>query len=128
MAWDELNAPLGQDKQKRLPKLPAAVPQLLAGALGLFVIAMVVWAIFANDPLGGEPVAVVAIPSANKQAGGEGMQQPHPEGAPDTTGAIKTPAPVVPPGAKTITIIDGSSGKRQDVVVPGNSNGDAAKR
>jgi hypothetical protein len=27
---DDLNAPLGQDKKKRLPELPANAPQLLA--------------------------------------------------------------------------------------------------
>ena len=60
MTSDDLNAPLGQDKRKRLPKLPAAAPQILAGVLGLFGIAVVAWAIFVNDPLGGEPTAVVA--------------------------------------------------------------------
>ena len=32
-----------------------------------------------------------------------------------------------PPGSKTITIIDGSSGKRQDVVIPGNGSDAASK-
>ncbi len=123
MSWDDLNAPLGLHKRKRLLKLPAAAPQLLAGALGLFVIAVAVWAIFANGPLDGEPAAVVAIPPVAKQVGGDR--------APDTTGAIKAavPAtPVAPPGTQTITIIDGSSGKRRDVIVPGNASGDAGKR
>jgi len=124
VAWDELSAPLGQDKRKKPPKLPVAVPKLVAAGLGLFVLALVVWAVFANDPLGGEPTAVVAIPSASKQA--ERTQQ-SPAGAPDTTGAIKAPAQAIPPGSKTITIIDGSSGKRQEVVVPGNAKDDATK-
>ena len=62
MTFDELNAPLGQHKRKRVSKLPAAVPRLLVGVLGLFVLAVAAWAMFVNDPLGGEPVAVVAIP------------------------------------------------------------------
>ncbi len=114
MTFDELNAPLGQHKRKRVSKLPAAVPRLLVGALGLFVLAVVAWAIFVNDPLGGEPVAVVAIPGAKQSDG----KQP-PSGDPGATGSIATPAkPTVPPGSKTITIIDGSSGKRRDIVIP----------
>jgi hypothetical protein len=36
LSSDDLNAPLGQDKKKRLPKLPANAPQLLAALLGMF--------------------------------------------------------------------------------------------
>jgi polysaccharide deacetylase 2 family uncharacterized protein YibQ len=140
---DDLNAPLGQnigqDKRKSLPKLPAAAPQLLAGALGLFGIAVVAWAIFVNDPLGGEPTAVVATtPPAAKQAGidnaGDGKQHSRYDGPADkaAAAAAKTATPSAagvapPPGAKTVTIIDGSSGKSQDVVIPGNSSGNATK-
>ena len=132
MAPDDLNAPLGQDKRKGLPKLPAAAPQILAGALGLFGIVVVAWAIFVNDPLGGEPTAVVATGSPAKpqaKPAGDGQQQSHRDGppsdkAPSTTVVIPA-AP--PPGSKTITIIDGSSGKQQDVVIPGKSSGSAPK-
>src|SRR5665811_2365347 len=44
--------------------------------------------------------------------------------APSTTVVIPA-AP--PPGSKTITIIDGSSGKHQDVIIPGKSSGLAPK-
>ena len=132
MAPDDLNAPLGQDKRKGLPKLPAAAPQILAGALGLFGIVVVAWAIFVNDPLGGEPTAVVATGSPAKpqaKPAGDGQQQSRHDGppsdkAPSTTVVIPA-AP--PPGSKTITIIDGSSGKHQDVVIPGKSSGLAPK-
>ncbi len=120
MASDDLNAPLGQDKRKRLPKLPAATPKIVAGALGLFGIAVAAWAIFVNDPLGGEPKVVVAtnLPAA-KQAGmndgGDGNQHSRHDGM----NGKAAPANAAPPaGAKTVTIIDGSSGKRQDVVIP----------
>jgi polysaccharide deacetylase 2 family uncharacterized protein YibQ len=132
VAPDDLNAPLGQDKRKGLPKLPAAAPQILAGALGLFGIVVVAWAIFVNDPLGGEPTAVVAtgspvIPQA-KPAGNEQHSRhdgPPSDQAPSTNVVIPAAAP--PPGSKTITIIDGSSGKHQDVVIPGKSSGLAPK-
>ncbi len=115
MTWDELNAPLGQHKRKRVSKLPGAVPGLLVGALGLFVLAVVAWAMFVNDPLGGEPVAVVAIPGAKPDNG----KQPAAADEPGPTGSIAQPAkPAAPPGSKTITIIDGTSGKRRDIVIP----------
>ena len=133
MAPDDLNAPLGQDKRKGLPKLPAAAPQILAGALGLFGIVVVAWAIFVNDPLGGEPTAVVAtgspvIPQAKPAGDGEQHSRhdgPPSDQAPSTNVVI--PAATPPPGSKTITIIDGSSGKHQDVVIPGKSSGLAPK-
>jgi polysaccharide deacetylase 2 family uncharacterized protein YibQ len=137
VAPDDLNAPLGQengqDKRKGLPKLPAAAPKILAGALGLFGIVVVAWAIFVNDPLGGEPTAVVATGSPAKpqaKPAGDGEQHSRHDGppsdkAPSTTVAIPAAAP--PPGSKTITIIDGSSGKQQDVVIPGKSSGSAPK-
>ena len=126
---DDLDAPLGQTKRKGLPKLPAAAPQILAGVLGLFGIVVVAWAIFVTDPLGGEPTAVVATGSlAKPQAKPEGDGQQHfrhdGQAAGDTPSvkvAIPAAAQPPPPGSKTITIIDGSSGKRQDVVIPGKS-------
>jgi hypothetical protein len=65
----DLNAPLGQDKRKRLPTLPVSEPQLLAGVLGVSGLVVVAWAAFVSDPLGGEPTAVVATnapPSAQR--------------------------------------------------------------
>jgi len=138
VASDDLNAPLGQDRQKRLPKLPIAGPQLLAGMLGLFGLLVVSWAVFVNDPLGGEPVAVVAAKrpaavQAKQDSDGDGKQHARYDGpaakAPDPALAAATAAMATtpPPGAKTITIIDGSSGKSQNVVIPGNSSGGASK-
>ena len=134
MASDDLNAPLGQDKKKHLPKLPTSTPQLVAGVLGLFGLLVVSWAVFVNDPLGGEPTAVVAAkppaPAQGKPASdGDGREHSRYDGpaakAPDPAAAAAAKAAAMPPGAKTITIIDGSSGKSQDVIIPGNSS-DAA--
>jgi polysaccharide deacetylase 2 family uncharacterized protein YibQ len=124
---DELNAPLGQTKKKsRLPKLPVALPQLLAGALATVGVVVVLWAAFVTDPLGGEPIAVVATKApanAPGAAAGDGKEHNRFDGE---TGRAAIPAgPAaektadVPPGSKTITIIDGSSGKSKDVVIPG---------
>jgi len=123
VAPDDLNAPLGQDKRKKL-QIPTAAPQILAGALGLFGIAVVIWAIFVNDPLGGEPTAVVSTSSIAKKAdtAGDGRQHSRYDGPSVAAPAATPPATVTPPSGQTITIIDGSSGKHQDVVIPGKSS------
>jgi len=139
---DDLNTPLGQNKRKQLPKLPIAGPQLLAGMLGLFGLLVVSWAVFVNDPLGGEPTAAVVVtkPPGASQAmpdSGDGKQHARYDGpaaaAPNAAqaaaaaAAAATKATTPPPGSKTITIFDGSSGKSQEVVIPGNSSGAAPK-
>jgi uncharacterized protein len=136
VAPDDLNAPLGQTKKQRLPKPPGNAPQILAALLGLFGLAVAAWGIFVNDPLGGEPVVVVAttpLPAgaAKADAGGDGKQHARHDGimasAPDATTAtakIKTEPPP-PPGSKTVTIIDGSSGQSHNVIIPGNGKAGA---
>ena len=139
MASDDLNAPLGQDKRKKLPKLPVAAPQLLAGVLGLFGLLVVSWAVFVNDPLGGEPVAVVATKppaasQAKQDADSDGKQHSRYDGPAATAPIRQLPPPRRQrpprrrPAARPITIIDGSSGKSQDVVIPGNASGAAPAR
>ena len=113
---DDLNAPLGQDKKsKRGSALPAFLPRALAGALGLCLITFLLWAATADDPMGGEPVALVAVNPAPKVA--DDAQQPvkvvraSPSEGPDAASG-----PAV--GSKTVTIIDGTSGKREEITVP----------
>ncbi len=136
MAADDLNAPLGQDKRKRLPKLPASAQQLLAGALGLFGLAILGWALFGDNPLGGEPVAVVATMQqesgqAKAEAGGDGRQHSRHDGEagskPAVAAADAKPKAAPPPGSKIVTIIDGSSGQSHSVVIPGKTSGGSAK-
>jgi len=116
---DELNAPLGRDKGKQATAKPRrfGAPQVLAGLLALSGLVVAGWAMLVNDPLGGEPVAVVstkAKPGDKPTAAGS----EHRDGvAPATASAdVKIPPPA---DSKTVTIIDGSSGKRQDIVIPG---------
>jgi len=124
LSSDDLNAPLGQNKRQQRSKWLAATPQILAGVLGLFAIAVAGWAIFGNDPLGGEPTAVVAVTPPGKAPAkpqGDGEQHAHHDGPPsENVPPVKvvTPDPVAPPGGKTITIIDGSSGNRQNIIIP----------
>ena len=60
---DDLSTPLRQDKvrPKRRYRLPFTGTQALAMLLGLFLVVFVVFAIFNDDPLGGEPIAHIAL-------------------------------------------------------------------
>jgi polysaccharide deacetylase 2 family uncharacterized protein YibQ len=116
---DDLSTPLGQEtvRRKRRYRLPFTVAQALAVLLGLFLVTFVGFAIFNDNPLGGEPVARIAIrpsaPTAEKAAAvpldvaGNGAKS-----------AAREPASGE---QKTITIIDGSSGARQSVVIAGDA-------
>lgn len=122
MSVEDLSKPLGMVREAargvRLPRI-GALPVVTA-ALGAAVAGIVVWAALVDDPLGGEPRARVPIsgtaPEPRKPAGGE-------TALPGTG-----PAPVAeaPPGGPTVTVIDGMSGKTQQVSVgqPAGSGAD----
>jgi hypothetical protein len=149
MSADEFSAPLGQGTtKKRQFSIPISPAHALAAALALFTVVFVVWALVAKDPLGGEPFAVApadvkaaAVPPAKapgapdkavaaapstpaaSSAGPGGTSRsegPAPTATPSQSSAA---APATPPGSKTVTIIDGTSGKRQDIVVPDTRTG-----
>jgi polysaccharide deacetylase 2 family uncharacterized protein YibQ len=111
---DDLSTPLGQTPARRRRfRLPFSLPQAATVLLGLILVTFLGFALFNHNPLGGEPTARVAI-----------RQPPASDGKPETTPhAVQKPATgaatTAPAGQKTITIIDGSSGARQDVVVGG---------
>ena len=134
MLADDLNAPLGQHKtQPRRAGVPVALPRVIVGALSLGVVAVAGWAMIADDPIGGEPMVIVPAnlraDTAVKKPEEVSLRSPAPgirsnaeglgyNGQP--AGAGEPTAPVIPPGSKIITIIDGTSGKRQDIVIPGS--------
>ena len=129
MAQDDLNAPLGQNpkKKKKRHQLPVAAPQIVAGALGLFGLVAIGWAMFGNDPLGGQPVAVVATTPTDMGAGRQGGKPGQQQGMASAAIPGPTAKAAVPADGRTITIIDGSSGAHHDVVIPG-SGGSAPNR
>ena len=65
---DDLSAPLGQKtaRQKRRFRLPFTAMQALAVLLGLVLTAFAGFALFNNNPLGGEPVAIVNPANPNE--------------------------------------------------------------
>ena len=67
MAADDLNAPLGQEtEKKRRFQLPVSLPQVVAALLGAALTFYAGWALMVDDPYGGEPVVVVATATATK--------------------------------------------------------------
>jgi uncharacterized protein len=117
---DDLSAPLGQKtvRQKRRYRLPFTGTQVLAVLLGLFLVTFVGFAIFNDNPLGGEPVARVALHPASPPESKIATAAP-PASEPDVKPATKQTAPAA--GQKTVTIIDGSSGARHDVTIGGDA-------
>jgi polysaccharide deacetylase 2 family uncharacterized protein YibQ len=132
---DDLSAPLGQQPEKRRFSLPAALPRMIAsaatwtvaGALGAFLAVFLMWAALVDDPYGGEPIVVAsadaraAVPAARRD------EQPPTAPLKDAPLAPKpddAAAPAKTEPAHTVTIIDGSSGKREEVPVgPGAGPG-----
>ena len=115
MTTDDLSAPLGQDRpRKRRYRLPFSAPQAIAGACGLFLATFLGFAIFNNNPMGGEPLARVSYDPATLP--GEKTAAPANPVPPESMVATVAAKEAVA-GRQTITIIDGSSGARQDVVI-----------
>jgi polysaccharide deacetylase 2 family uncharacterized protein YibQ len=111
---DDLSTPLGQKPaRKRWFRLPFSAMQALAVVLGLLLLGFIGVALFVDNPLGGEPIARVAINQPNKVD-----DKPSEAKAP----VVKAAEPAAPANSRTITIIDGSSGQRRDVVVSGDSS------
>ena len=116
---DDLSTPLGQNavRKKRRFRLPFTGLQALALLLGLFLVTFAGFAIFHDNPLGGEPIARIAL------------RQPAPAGDKPAAASSTAAEPVAKPAArpaapgeqKTVTIIDGSSGARHDVVISGDA-------
>src|ERR1700733_7134210 len=118
---DDLSTPLGQEtvlKKRRRLRLPFSAAQAIAVLMGLFLLAFLGFAIFNDNPFGGEPNARVAIrqttPVEKSATTSAGVQAP--VGKPPAERAKQAD----PAGKRTNTIIDGSSGARHDVVVSGD--------
>ncbi|WP_319798040.1 divergent polysaccharide deacetylase family protein [Nitrobacter sp.] len=116
---DDLSAPLGQNPTpRRRLRLPFTLPQASAVLLGSVLAAFLGFAIFNHDPLGGEPTARVAIRQLVTPEEKPAAVPPASKPASATAAANSQPEA----GQKTITIIDGSSGARQNVVVAGGDS------
>jgi polysaccharide deacetylase 2 family uncharacterized protein YibQ len=119
VSTDDLNTPLGvtrQKKKKRFVLPPGLVSRVVAGVLSLCVAVLAGWILFVDEPFGGEPMVIVNAFPAPKPADAAAAQKPD-IAAPPPASVAAGGDRALPPGAGTITIIDGSTGKRQEVTV-----------
>lgn len=128
---DDLSAPLGQDKprRKRRLRLPFTAMQAVAVLLGLFLVTFAGFAIFNKDPLGGEPMTRIAIreKAADKATDEKPAADHGQESKQDKHDSREAPKQAAPGEQKTVTMIDGSTGARHDVVIgAGEDAGDKA--
>jgi uncharacterized protein len=104
---DDLSAPLGQSKsRKRRLRVPGLLAPAVAAILTLMLTVFAGWVLLVNDPFGGEPMAVVSARVATSSAASASDRE-----AKHSAGQ--------PAQGTTVTIIDGISGKRQDVTIGG---------
>src|SRR5262249_51796718 len=128
MPADELSAPLGQDKRPRQRRNGLSFLQLVAAALGALAITIVGWGMLVEGPLGGEPMAIA--PGGLAAAAKAKPNKPELAASQERTGLSRDggygsgnepPAAALPP-SRTVTIIDGTSGQRREIVIPGPPN------
>jgi uncharacterized protein len=122
MRMTDLTAPLGQDPKRHRRAIEIPVGKIVTVALGLFFGAFVLWALIAEDRSGGEPMAVAPTDLRIAKKAPEVIAAPQaaaPVDAaqPATTGTLPPPAPARPPGTVTVTIIDGKTGAKREVLV-----------
>jgi polysaccharide deacetylase 2 family uncharacterized protein YibQ len=119
---DDLSRPLGK-KPKRASRFTVPLPlviRALAGVLGLCVAVLAGWILFVDEPYGGEPMTVV---SAEMRSSADTKIATAKPGEPSKPDAVMPAAlaegekPNQPNAGQTVTIIDGSTGKRQEVTV-----------
>jgi hypothetical protein len=110
-ATDDLNKPLGQRAKKKKKRFFLPMPvvtRTIASVLGLCVAVLVGWILLVDQPFGGEPMVVVSARTAQPAKPDEHVAPAKPEAAASTMPAEDK---------KTVTIIDGSTGKRQEITV-----------
>ncbi|MEN3351366.1 MAG: uncharacterized protein V7632_5001 [Bradyrhizobium sp.] len=124
-AADELSTPLGQKTAARTRRfrLPFTAMQALAVLLALVLVAFAGVALFNHNPLGGEPVAQIALRNTPPAASDD---KHAPAGQPEPAAKSAAKPPAAAGDSRTVTIIDGSSGKRQDVVIGAGDSADKA--
>ena len=118
---DDLSAPLGQEpvREKRRLRLPFTAMQALAALLGVFLVTFAGFAIFNDNPFGGEPIVRIALPQATPDD--KPAMTKLATTSPGASAPVPQPAKQAPASEpRTVTIIDGSSGARHDVAIGGD--------
>jgi hypothetical protein len=120
MSMNDLTAPLGRGPKRDRRAVTVPVAKIAAIALGLFFGVFVLWAMIARDR--GEPVAVAPADLHIAKKPPPVIAVPQAATAVDAaeSAALAAPPPppaIKPPSAVTVTIIDGKTGAKREVVV-----------
>jgi hypothetical protein len=127
MALNDLTAPLRPGPRKRQGVITIPAAHIMAAALGLFLGLFVLWAVVADTPSGSGPMSsgpMAVVPAdlhiAKKAPPIVAVPQPAPPA--DTaeraaTPDVTPPPQTKPPGNVTVTIVDGKTGLKREVVV-----------
>ncbi|HEY2242925.1 MAG TPA: hypothetical protein VGH47_01740, partial [Xanthobacteraceae bacterium] len=122
MTMNDLTAPLGQDPRRHRRAIEVSAAKIIAVALGLFFGAFVLWAVTAEDRSGGEPMAVAPADLRIAKKGPEVIAVPHAAAPidstqPAATATLPPPAPAKSPSGVMVTIVDGKTGAKREVIV-----------
>ena len=125
---DDLHKPLGQHAKRKKKPFVLPIPvvmRAIAVALCVCVAVLAGWILFVDEPFGGEPMVVVSA-QPNKTGGrASGPGAGKPDAAP---AALAEGEKSAAPNPKTVTIIDGTTGKRQEVTVGQSGAAPAAEK
>jgi hypothetical protein len=137
VATDDLFAPLGLDKKPARARLPSFLLPVTAGVLGVALASFVIWVILGHDPrAAGEPMAVAKVNLGAAAGTAELRSSETDPTPPEITGTIASAEEIAQLEAQErakekvldqaaasreqiVTIIDGRSGARQEVKIPG---------
>jgi len=129
MAVNDLTTPLLPAPRKRQLLIEIPTAQIIAAALGLFLGLFILWAVVADNPSGGGPMAVVPADLHIAKKGPQIIDVPQgvprepspadtngPASGPTTTATLSPPETKTP-GGVTVTIVDAKTGLKRAVVV-----------
>jgi uncharacterized protein len=132
---DELSAPLGLERKQKAP-FRISVYQAVLAASALFALVFITSALVARNHSGDNATGASGAPSPVAASGSPVIMSKQTErsdgeaAAPETAEEARNArAPAALPSApqtRTITIIDGTSGKQQEVVIPAWPSADSA--
>ena len=122
MITNDLTAPLGQGPRNGRGAVNIPAAQIIAVALGLFLGLFVLWAVVGRDPSGGEPVAVAPADLRIAKKAPELVSVPQAAAPTDSAdpaaaGIVSPAPPTKTTNAVTVTIVDGKTGAKREVVV-----------
>jgi hypothetical protein len=125
MTIDDFSAPLGQHTRPQNRGLRISASRIAIGAGALAAVLATAWAITTDSPLRGRPDAIASAPevtAANAPVTASGVEQSARQRNIPSDAAPEALAPPPAAAMRTVTIIDGMTGKRREIVIPETSN------